>query len=71
MKIADSQKGRELARTPQAALVFFWDELERQVRVDGDVEKVSASESDDYYAIRPLGSRIGCPSAPHGKRPFT
>jgi pyridoxamine 5'-phosphate oxidase len=54
-----SRKGRELAARPVAALTFFWKELERQVRVEGIVEKVSAKESDEYFGIRPLGSRIG------------
>ncbi len=54
-----SRKGAELAARPRAALTFLWKELERQVRVEGAVEKVSAAESDEYFAIRPLGSRIG------------
>lgn len=54
-----SRKGGEIAARPAAALTFFWKELERQVRVEGAVEKVSAAESDEYFAIRPLGSRIG------------
>jgi pyridoxamine 5'-phosphate oxidase len=54
-----SRKGGELAASPRAALVFFWRELERQVRVEGTVEKVSAEESDEYFGVRPLGSRIG------------
>lgn len=52
-----SAKGVQLAANPQACLVFFWVELERQVRVEGRVEKVAASESDEYFAVRPLGSR--------------
>ncbi len=55
----ESRKGRELATRPRAALTFFWKELERQVRIEGSVEKVSAAESDEYFASRPLGSRIG------------
>ena len=55
----ESRKGRELAALPRAALTFFWKELERQVRIEGSVEKVSAAESDEYFASRPLGSRIG------------
>ncbi|MGZ8202910.1 MAG: pyridoxamine 5'-phosphate oxidase [Burkholderiales bacterium] len=54
----DSRKGRELAENPRAALLAYWIELEREVRVEGWVEKTSASESDDYFATRPLGSRI-------------
>ena len=55
----ESRKGRELSSRPRAALTFFWKELERQVRIEGSVEKVSAAESDEYFASRPLGSRIG------------
>ena len=52
-----SRKGRELAAQPQACLVFLWSDLERQVRVEGRVEKVAAQDSDAYYASRPLGAR--------------
>lgn len=55
----ESRKGRELAANPAASLLFHWIELERQVRVEGRVEKTSDDESDAYYASRPLGSRIG------------
>ena len=55
----ESRKGRELAANPWAALVFFWVELERQVRIEGRVERASGEESDAYYASRPAGSRIG------------
>lgn len=54
-----SRKGAELEARPAAALTFFWKELERQVRIEGAIEKVSAAESDEYFASRPLGSRIG------------
>jgi pyridoxamine 5'-phosphate oxidase len=54
-----SRKGRELANNPQAALVFFWPTLERQVRVEGIVEVVSDADSDDYFATRPVNSRLG------------
>jgi pyridoxamine 5'-phosphate oxidase len=54
-----SQKGRELSRRPHASLLFFWKELERQVRVDGRVEKVSKAESDIYFKTRPRGSQLG------------
>lgn len=54
-----SQKGQELADNPQAALVFWWAELERQVRISGHVEKVSESESDAYFHSRPVNSRLG------------
>jgi pyridoxamine 5'-phosphate oxidase len=55
----ESRKGRELARSPWAALQFHWVELERVVRIEGRVEKTSAQESDAYYASRPLDSRLG------------
>ena len=55
----DSHKGHDLAVNPQAALVFHWIELERQVRIEGQVEKLPELESDDYFASRPLDSRIG------------
>jgi pyridoxamine 5'-phosphate oxidase len=54
-----SHKGQELADNPQAALVFWWAELERQVRIEGRVEKVSDQESDEYFHSRPLNSRLG------------
>jgi pyridoxamine 5'-phosphate oxidase len=54
-----SRKGRELEANPQAALLFHWDALGRQVRVEGRVERVSAAESDAYFATRPAGARIG------------
>ncbi|KWC78226.1 pyridoxamine 5'-phosphate oxidase [Burkholderia cepacia] len=55
----ESRKGHDLAAHPQAALLFYWIELERQVRIEGRIEKTSAEESDRYFASRPLGSRIG------------
>lgn len=54
-----SRKGQEIAANPQVALVFYWDKLTRQVRVEGTIEKVSAQESDAYYHSRPHGSQIG------------
>ena len=53
-----SRKARQLEARPAACLVFQWSELERQVRIEGTVEKVSAEESDQYFASRPLGSRL-------------
>src|SRR6185295_13129585 len=53
-----SRKGRELQARPAACLVFQWSDLERQVRVDGAVQRVSAAASDAYYASRPLGARL-------------
>lgn len=54
----DSRKARDLAENPHASLLFFWRSLERQVRVEGTVEKVSAGESDAYFETRPIESRI-------------
>ena len=54
----DSQKGRQLAANPHAALLFFWSELERQIRIEGVVEHTSAEESDKYFHSRPLKSRL-------------
>lgn len=55
----ESRKGQELAGNDHAALLFFWQPLERQVRIEGRVEKVSPEVSDAYYASRPVGSRLG------------
>lgn len=63
----ESQKGRELAGNPYAALQFHWVELERVVRIEGRVEKVSADESDEYFRSRPLDSRIGAWASPQSQ----
>ncbi len=63
----DSRKGTELAGNPHAALLFFWPELERQIRVDGDVERVDAVDADAYYRSRPLASRIGAWASPQSQ----
>ncbi len=63
----ESRKARELDANPFAALTFLWKELERQVRVEGKVEKVSAEESSAYYLTRPLGSRIGAWASPQSR----
>lgn len=55
----NSQKARELAENPQAALVFWWAELQRQIRICGRVEKISDTESDKYFYSRPFNSRLG------------
>ena len=55
----DSRKGQELRQQACASLLFFWQPLERQVRIEGVIEKVTDQESDNYYQSRPLGSRIG------------
>jgi pyridoxamine 5'-phosphate oxidase len=60
----DSRKGKELAANPQAALVFYWDLQDRQVRVEGRVERASAAESDAYFSSRPRGSRLGAWASP-------
>jgi pyridoxamine 5'-phosphate oxidase len=63
----DSRKGRELAGNPRAALQFHWVELERVVRIEGAVTKVSEAESDAYFATRPLDSRIGAWASPQSQ----
>jgi pyridoxamine 5'-phosphate oxidase len=60
----DGRKARELAANPRAALVFYWASLERQVRVEGNVEKVTEEESDAYFRVRPLGSQLGARASP-------
>lgn len=62
-----SRKGRELAANPFAALQFHWVELERVVRIEGQVEKVSEEESDTYFRSRPLDSRIGAWASPQSE----
>ena len=60
----NSNKAKELASNPQACLVFFWKELERQIRIAGIIEKVSAEESDAYFFSRPAGSQLGAWASP-------
>jgi pyridoxamine 5'-phosphate oxidase len=60
----DSRKGRELAVNARAALLFFWPELERQVRVEGRIEQVDAAAADAYFASRPRLSRLGAWASP-------
>lgn len=59
-----SHKGTELAQNPYAALVFFWKELERQVRIEGTVEKLSEQDSEAYFKTRPAASKIGAWASP-------
>ncbi|MBS1563851.1 MAG: pyridoxamine 5'-phosphate oxidase [Bacteroidetes bacterium] len=63
----ESFKGQQLAENPRACLVFFWKELERQVRITGLVEKTSAAESDAYFNSRPESSRIGAWASPQSR----
>jgi pyridoxamine 5'-phosphate oxidase len=63
----ESFKGRQLADNPKACLVFFWKELERQVRITGLVEKISELESDEYFFSRPTESRIGAAVSPQSQ----
>lgn len=62
-----SRKGLELEKNPHASLLFFWQPMHRQVRIDGTVEKVSEAESDEYFATRPRGSQIGAWSSPQSR----
>lgn len=63
----ESRKGRELEANPFAALAFWWDRLERQVRVRGPVQRLPAAVSDDYFETRPRGSQIGAHASPQSR----
>ena len=63
----DSFKGKQLEENPRACLVFFWPELERQIRITGLVKKIGAKESDEYYKTRPLGSQVGAHISPQSQ----
>lgn len=63
----ESFKGRQLAENPKACLVFFWKELERQVRITGIIEKVSNEENDEYFYSRPQESQIGAMASPQSQ----
>ncbi|HEY8027965.1 MAG TPA: pyridoxamine 5'-phosphate oxidase [Gaiellaceae bacterium] len=62
-----SRKGRELAENPRAALLFYWEPLGRQVRIEGEAHSVSDTESDRYFATRPLGARLSAVASPQSK----
>ncbi|MBI3150003.1 MAG: pyridoxamine 5'-phosphate oxidase [Betaproteobacteria bacterium] len=63
----NSRKGHEIDANPFASLLFFWVGLERQVRIDGRIERIAIAESDAYFASRPLGSRIGAWASPQSQ----
>lgn len=63
----ESAKAEQLEAHPYAAMTFFWPALERQVRIEGRVEKVSAADSDAYFQVRPLGSRLGAWASPQSR----
>jgi pyridoxamine 5'-phosphate oxidase len=62
-----SRKGDELAANPRAALVFWWDKLERQVRIEGRVERTSRAESEAYFSSRPPGSQLSAAASPQSR----
>lgn len=62
-----SYKGQQLAENPKACLVFYWKELERQVRITGLVAKISAVDSDTYFSSRPAGSQVGALASPQSQ----
>ncbi|PJZ58019.1 pyridoxamine 5'-phosphate oxidase [Leptospira barantonii] len=64
----ESRKGKELEENPKACLVFFWSELERQIRIEGNVTKVSKEESDEYFHSRPRESQIGAVASPQSQK---
>ena len=62
-----SRKGREIAKNPMGALTFFWGELERQVRIEGTIEKLSKEQSERYFQTRPKGSQLGALVSPQSQ----
>jgi pyridoxamine 5'-phosphate oxidase len=63
----ESKKGMNLSENPHATIVYYWPELERQVRIDGEVEKLAPAESDKYFETRPIGSRLGAWASPQSQ----
>lgn len=63
-----SEKGREIEDFPKASITFFWAELERQIRIQGDLNKISEEESDQYFFSRPFGSQIGAWASPQSQK---
>jgi len=63
----ESRKGREIDANPHASLLFFWDVLEREVRIDGPIERLTADESDAYFARRPRGHRLSAWASPQSR----
>ncbi len=63
----DSRKGEDLAVNPRAALVLFWEPMHRQIRIEGTTERVTAEESDAYFASRPRGSQLGAIASPQSQ----
>jgi pyridoxamine 5'-phosphate oxidase len=62
-----SRKGNELEVNPYASLVFYWDKIDKQVRIEGSIEKISEKESEEYFHTRPQGSQIGALASPQSK----
>jgi pyridoxamine 5'-phosphate oxidase len=63
----NSRKGRELDENPYASALFWWEPLERQIRIEGRAEKIPAQDSDKYFSTRPLGSRLGAWASPQSQ----
>jgi pyridoxamine-phosphate oxidase len=63
----ESRKGEDMKDNPHAALLFFWPELQRQIRIEGIIELVNESDSDEYFQSRPKGSRIGALASPQSR----
>jgi len=62
-----SRKGKEIAKNPLASVVFFWGSMERQVRIEGTIEKLSREQSEDYFHSRPKGSQLGAVASPQSQ----